>query len=322
MPLSLLKLPDLGSLTLFACSAEMGSLTRAADISCMSLAAASRRISQLEQQFQTQLLERTARGVEVTDAGRTLLAQTKELLMAVNRMQLEMSDYAAGQRGVVRLVATTSAMTHFLPADLASFLGLESDIQLSIGEGWSDEIARQVMAHRADIGVVVAGCNTGDLETRPYRSYRIGVVARPDHPIAGIGAPAYQDVLGAQIVSLEGQSLMMRALFEQAALAGRTLNLRVQVRSFEAVCRLVQAGLGVGLLPLEPAVGLAAEMGLVAMPLADAWAVRHMTLCFNPGRASGGAVARVIRHLAVPKPVDAGLRPAMSVGTPPLPGID
>lgn len=299
-PASEPMLPDLASLALFASAAESGSLTKAADRSCLSLAAASRRIAQLEEQFKTPLLKRMARGVEVTDAGRALLVQAKDLLVGVNRMQLDLSDYASGQRGVVRIVATSSAITHFLPADLASFLCAQSDVRLSIGEAWSDETARQVMEHKADVGVVVAGCNTGDLELVPYRSYRIGIVTRPDHPLSKAAFPTYDDVLGAEIVSLESASLMMRALFEQAALAGRTLAIRVQVRSFEAVCRLVQAGLGVGLLPFEPSVGLAADMGLKIVPLAEDWAVRRMALCFVASRPEGGAVGRVIRHLSQP----------------------
>ena len=290
--------PDLVTLALFASAAELGSLTKAADSSCMSLAAASRRIALLEEQFHTPLLKRTSRGVEPTDAGRTLLVQAKELLIGVNRMRLEMGDYANGRRGVVRVLAATSAMTHHLPADLAEFLSGESDVRLAIGEGWSDEIARQVMDHQADVGVVVTGSRTGHLELLPYRSYRIGMVVRHDHPVAQVKNPMYVDVLEHDIVALENGSLMTRALLEQAALAGRTLNIRVQVRSFEAVCRLVQAGLGVGLLPAEPAIGLAAYMGLTVVPLGDDWAERHMNVCFSPGSLRGGPVTRLIEHLS------------------------
>jgi DNA-binding transcriptional LysR family regulator len=78
--------------------------------------------------------------------------------------------------------------------------------------------------------------------------------------------------------------------------------LRVQVRSFEAVCRLVQAGLGVGLLPLEPSVGLAADMGLKVLPLSDEWAVRHMHVCCTRGHPHGSPVARLVRHLSQSRP--------------------
>lgn len=295
-------LPDLTSLALFAHAVEMGSLTRAADSSCMSLAAASRRIAMLEGQLQTTLLKRTSRGVEPTEAGKALVVHAKEQLIGINRMQLAMSDYVHGRRGAVRILATTSAMTHYLPGDLAEFLQLEPQLRLSIGESWSDEIARQVMDHKVDVGVVVTGSRTHDLELLPYRSYRIGVVLRPDHALTSHVSPPYQAVLEHEIVALEGASLMMRTVLEQAAMAGLTLSLRVQVRSFEAVCRLVQAGLGVGLLPLEPSVGLAADMGLKVLPLSDEWAVRHMHVCCTRGHPHGSPVARLVRHLSQSRP--------------------
>lgn len=292
--------PDLDSLSLFVVAVETRSLTKAADVSSMSLAAASRRISLLEDRFGARLLERTPKGIEPTDAGLALLAHAKALLLDVDRLQADMNDFAQGNKGAVRVLATTSAMTHFLPRDLAEFGIAHPDVRLAISERWSEEIARKVMDLSADLGIVVEGCRTHDLETRLYRTYRIAVIVRPEHPLARAESLSYADVLDHEVVALENESLMMRSLFEQALLAQKPLRVRVQVRSFEAVCRLVQAGLGVGLLPMAPVTGLAHDMGLEIRPLPEDWAERKMLLCFRREGKRSKSLATLIDHLTMP----------------------
>jgi DNA-binding transcriptional LysR family regulator len=290
--------PDITSLSIFVLAAETRSLTKAADVACLSLAAVSRRIGMLEERFKTQLLTRTPRGVELTDAGVALLAHAKDLLLRANTLDADMSDFAAGKKAALRVRATTSAMTQFLPQDLAGFATQHPQIRLSIGEGWSEEIAKEVLDLKADLGVVVEGGTLRELETRPYRSYRIAAVVPRNHPLARAGGTSFQEVLDHEIVALESGSLMMRSVFEHAVLAQKTFRLRFQVRSFEAVCRLAQAGMGVGLLPMEAAFAFAREMDLAILPLPEVWAERHMVLCFRREAGRGKSLNSLIEHLS------------------------
>jgi len=98
-------------------------------------------------------------------------------------------------------------------------------------------------------------------------------------------------------VALEGSSSMMRLLAEQAVIMERTLQLRVEVRSFEAVCRMVQAGLGVGLLPYQAASVLAQGMGLAVRPLTEEWAERRMLICVKSDRRANNSIAKLLAYL-------------------------
>ena len=73
--------------------------------------------------------------------------------------------------------------------------------------------------------------------------------------------------------------------------------LRVQVRSFEAVCRAVEARLGIGVLPLRAARSFAPAMGLRVLPLAEPWARRRMQLCLRAEPAAGTALQALVAHL-------------------------
>jgi DNA-binding transcriptional LysR family regulator len=290
-------LPDIDSLALFVRAAELRSLTKAAEASHIGLAAASRRIALLEHRFKTPLFERSPRGMDLTPAGASLLVHAKAMLMLLNRMQAEMDDHATGRRGVVRVFANTSAMTEFLPGDLAGFSRAHPNVRLHVEERWSAEIVKAVLAAEADIGVIVEGIEAEGLELFPYRSDRLAAVMLSDHALARVERLRFDDVTEHDIIALEGGSSMMRLVAEQAVVAEKTLQLRVQVRSFEAVCRMVQAGLGVGLLPQQAALALAKGMGLVVRPLPEDWARRQMLICVRSNRPARGLVEALLDHL-------------------------
>lgn len=290
-------LPDIDSLALFVRAAELRSLTKAAEASHIGLAAASRRMALLEHRFRTPLLERSPRGVELTAAGASLLPHAKALLHEINEMQADMRDHANGLKGTLRILANTSAMTESLPADLAEFAQVNPDLRLSVQERWSSEIVRELQAGDADVGIVVEGVQTEGLETRNYRTDRIAVVMRASHPLASVPEMKFADVLDDDLIALESSASMMRLLTEQAVIEERTLQLRVQVRSFEAVCRMVQAGLGVGVLPFEGASAMGEALGLVVRPLLESWAERHMLVCVKKERAGNPSVAKLVAHL-------------------------
>jgi DNA-binding transcriptional LysR family regulator len=297
-------LPDIDSLALFVRAAELRSLTKAAEASHIGLAAASRRMALLEHRFKTTLFERSPRGVELTPAGASLLPHARALLVEINQMQADMRDHAAGSKGALRILANTSVITEALPDDLASFAQANPDIRLVVTERWSEEIVRSLIAAEGDIGIVVeGGVSTDGLDTYPYRTDRLAAVMRTDHPLASSkareAAPniACEDILDDDLIALESGSSMMRLLAQQAVIAEKTLQLRVQVRSFEAVCRMVQAGLGTGLLPYQAALALGTAMGLVVRPLADDWAERRMLICVKQHRPVNSSLSLLLNHL-------------------------
>lgn len=291
-------LPDVDSLALFVRAAEMGSLTKAADASHIGLAAASRRIALLEHHFDTPLLERLPQGVTLTQAGLVLLAHAKAMLVRMNQMQAEMGDHAAGRKGVLRILANTSALAGFLPDDIAAFVRRHPDVRPVVEERWSIEIVRAVAGAEADLGIVVGSVETLGLTTVAYRADRLAVVMPSTHPLAAESEVRFEMVLDHDVIGLENDSSMTRLLVQHAIISGKTLQLKVQVRSFEAVCRIVQAGLGIGLLPQHVADVLAAGMGLAVRPLAEPWAERTMLLCFTKERSHSRTLSMLVSHLA------------------------
>ena len=287
-------LPDIDSLALFVKAAELRSLTRAAESSHIGLAAASRRIALLEHRMKSPLLARSPKGVELTAAGATLLVHAKAMLLLLNQMQADMDDHAAGRRGQLRVLANTSAMTQYVPDDLARFSQANPDVRLIVEERWSAQIVAALLAGEADVGVIMEGTSTDGLEVFPYRTDRLAVVLPAGHALAAFETAAFADVLDYDLIALESSSSMMRLLAEQAVGAEKGLRLRVQVRGFEVVCRVVQSGLGVGLLPFHAANAMGQSMGLAVRPLSDDWAARRMLTCIKKDRPRTVALSQLL----------------------------
>ena len=297
-------LPDIDSLALFVRAAELHSLTKAADASHIGAAAASRRIALLEHRFKTTLLERSPRGVELTPAGVALLVHAKALLAQLNGMEAEMSGHASGRRGALRILANTSAMAEYLPDDLASFAKQHPDIVVDVQERWSLEIRTALLAGEADIGLVMEGIPTDGLELHPYRSDQLAAVMPQDHPLTTPSEFKFDDVLDFDLIALESGSSMMRLLTDRAVALEKPLKLRVQVRSFDVVCRMVQAGLGIGLLPYQAAKTLASSLGLAVRPFAEDWARRPMLVCTKKDRVPKLATTLLLDHLRAGAPTE------------------
>ena len=288
--------PDLVSLALFVRVAETGSITRAAEMSHIALAAASRRIAQLEEQYGVQLLFRTARGAELTPAGNAMLLHAREMLSQADAMRAEISDYSQGVKGMVRITANASALAQYLPDDLASFAAAHPSIKISLEEERSGAIVEAVHSGATDVGIVMEGPEAPGLQLLPYKADQLGVVVPRKHPVRARKL-AFADLLDYDFVGLESNTVISQILLQQASIAGKPLRLRVQVKSFDVVARMVQAGLGIGVLPEAAANAFAASMGLRVVSLTDGWATRKMFVCIRQYASLPAPARMLVDHL-------------------------
>ena len=289
--------PDLVSLALFVRIAEMRSLTRAAEASHIALAAASRRMAQLEDQYDVQLLVRSARGVELTPAGQALLQHARRLLGQSDEMQAELADFTRGGKGLVRLHANASALAQHLPEDLAAFSDKHPGVKVAVEEHRSGAIVQALRAGHADIGIVMEGASTEGLQSFDYRTDTLVAVLPRRHALRGKRI-AFARLLAYDIVSLESDTVISRLLAAAAAAEGKPLRLRMQLKGFDVVARMIQAGLGVGVLPEAVARNFTSSMKLRLVPLTDPWARRRMWICVRDYAALTASARSLADHLA------------------------
>lgn len=290
---------DLTSLRLFVAVCESGNITRAAELQHLVPSAISKRLAQLEQDLGVPLLQRQRRGVAPTPAGEVLLEQARILLASSYRIAQDVASFGAGVRGQVRLLATVSSISERLPDDVAAFLQMPEhrQIQVDIEEGLSRDIVRRIKEGSASLGVLWDASHLEGLAHQPYRSDHLAVVVHPDHPLAARKRCAFADTLDYEHVGLQPSAAVNQMLARAAALEGRPLNFRTQVSNFEAMLRIVKARLGISVIPKEIAGPYAPLLGLVVVPLRDAWAQRRFAICYRERETLPKAARLLLDHL-------------------------
>jgi molybdate transport repressor ModE-like protein len=271
---------DLVDLRLFLCIAEAASITHGAARSNMALASASERVRAMEDALGAPLLERQRRGVQLTPAGSALVHHARLVIQQLEQMRGELNDFAKGLRGNVRLLANTVAMTELLPAPLAAFLSTHPNIDVALEDRPSREIVRRVGEGQADIGVITDAADlAAELETFPMGEIRLVLVAPNRHLLSRRRAMAFRDVLDHDLVALPVGSALQDYLEQHAARTGRRLKLRVRLNGFDAVCRMVERGIGLAVIPWTAAQRAQRSMAIRVIPLTDLWARRRHAIC-------------------------------------------
>src|SRR5499425_2190266 len=260
---------DLTDLSLFRHVVEAGSITGGAARAHLALAAASTRIRNMEKALGAALLVRRRQGVTPTQAGRTLLAHARTILRQAERLREDLGAYAGGLAGQIRVLSNTNALTEFLTEALSSFLATHPNVSVDLQERLSDEIVGLIAEGTADIGIVAGTVDVSALETYPFRRDRFVLVVAREHPLARRARIAFAQVLEHDFVGLDRASALQRFLADKAARAGKPLRLRVQLRSFDAVCRLVECNVGIGIVPETTARWATKTMAITVIPLTD-----------------------------------------------------
>lgn len=287
---------NLESLHLFVLAVKLGSISKAASEMNIALAAASRRIKNLEEFYGARLFDRTGRGVEATSAGKVLLEHANHVFRRLDIAARDLVDYASGLIGTVKLYACTSAIAQFLPNDLSRFAAIHPDTRVDLREAYTGNIVSLIREGLADVGIVMAGPITDGLDIVPYKEDRLAIVAPSDFH-EDIDKMRFADLHDESFVLLEGNAAMTRLLQSVATTTGMPLRIRAQVDSFDGVCRMVQSGFGIGILPVVAARNLTYSLGLRLIDLDETWAVRKFAICTNPRFPATLAMSRIVEFL-------------------------
>ena len=288
---------DFTDLSLFRHVVEAGSITRGAERAHLALAAASTRIRNMEEALGAALLVRGRQGISPTQAGRTLLQHARTMLRQAERLREDLGAYAGGLAGQIRVLSNTNALTEFLPETLSLFLTNHPHVSVDLEEKLSDEIVGLIAEGVADIGVVAGTVDPGRLETFPYRTDRFVLVVARDHALARRAKISFAEVLDYDFVGLDRASALQRFLADKATRAGRSIRLRIQLRSFDSVCRLVERNVGVGIVPETTARWAAQTMSIKAVQLTDHWALRDLSICVRDYKALPPYARQLVDHM-------------------------
>jgi DNA-binding transcriptional LysR family regulator len=266
---------DLTDLRLFVSVAQAGSMTQGARAAFLSTASASERLKSLEIQLGQAVFYRDNRGVTLTLAGEKLLRHARIILRQVEHAKSDLSDGHNDAFGHIRIFANTTAVTEFMPKVLGKFMAERPNVTVELLERPVRDVVRGVTDGTVDMGIV-AGCPTPpNLQGIHFSTDRMVLVTPDQHPLGTRDSLAFSETLPYEHVGLHEGSSLNTFIQEVASQQNRPLVVRIQLRSFEAMCSMISAGVGVGVLPESAAHRYSLTMPLRIYQLTDAWAIRE-----------------------------------------------
>ncbi len=294
---------DLTDLRLFVHVAEAGSITQGAARANMTLASASQRISAMEDALSAMLLERNRRGIRLTSAGTVLLHHAWIVSQQLEQMRGDLDNFGKGLSGHVRLLSNIGAM-EFLPVPLAAFLSAHPNVAIDLEHHGSGDILRAIAAGRGDIGIVGDTVDPGaELDSFPFADIRLVLVTPHRHPLSRHRKIAFRETLDYEFIGFPAGSPMQNLLDQHAFRAGRRFKLRIRLNGSDLMCQMVEKGIGLAILPATAAGRAQQSMAIRVIPLTDAWALRHLSICVRSFRSLPARAQRLIEFLRPPPPV-------------------
>ena len=269
---------DLVSLAIFVAVAEEQNLTRAARRKHTAVSAVSKRIAELEQQVGTQLMLRLPRGIELTPAGHSLLYHARKVFRELELMEDELSDYAAGIRGHIRIYTISAALMHGLPQAISQFLALYPQTDIDIEEHTGIGVVQGVLEGSADVGIFSSWTPASGLESWSWQQDRLSVLVWPGHALAERQSLRLTDLLNEKVIGPHRDSAVSHILARETRKLGTTLNIGLRVSSFVSMAELVSQQLGIAVLPINEVAPVSLHGGVRIIPLDEPWAQREILM--------------------------------------------
>ncbi len=260
---------ELYQLEAFEAIVAHGSFTRAAEALSLSQPAVTRQIAGLEAELKTPLFDRLGRAVQMTAAGEALHRYAETMMRLSQEARQAVADVSAGEAGRVSVGASNTLATYVLPPLLRQFRQARPRVEIAIQTGVSAQILELVRAGEADIGLVTGEIRDPLLLTTFLAEYETRVVVSVGHPLARLTSVSASQLAGSPLILMESGTNLRTYVDRLLNEAGVEEQVALELDNVEAIKRMIEAELGISLLP-EVAVRREVATGrLVALKLTD-----------------------------------------------------
>ena len=261
---------ELHQLEAFEAVVAHGSFTRAAEVLHVTQPAVTRQVAALERELKTRLFDRLGRRVQMTTAGETLHDYAASIVRLAREAAHAVADIGAGVAGRLTVAASSTLATYVLPPLLRQFRETHPGVDIAIRTGVSAQVLEMVRANDADVGLVTGQVPDPVFVAFILADYETRVVVPAGHPLAARGPEVRaRDLAGNPLILMEAGTNLRTYVDGLLSQAGVEEQVAMELDNVEAIKRMIEAGLGLSLLP-EVSVRAEVSAGrLHALRLAD-----------------------------------------------------
>jgi DNA-binding transcriptional LysR family regulator len=285
---------NLQHLRYFLAVARSGRFTLAARQLHVTQPTVSSAIAELELEMGVRLFHR-GRQVELTLEGRTLVDYAVQIEDLLDEARERVAGGAPQPGDSFRFGAIDAAVIYLLPQVLRDYVADHPEVELAIEVGpTSRDLVEQVLANRAEFAVISLPYEQPRLRTLTVLRDEMPLVVGPSHPLADCGRVAIQDISQEPFILFQPDSVSRRIVDEHFAEAGFTPRTVMEMRSPEAMRKLVEAGVGISFLPRITVAESLSSGALREVKVTGLALHREIGLAWRQGRYFGPAVRALI----------------------------
>ena len=289
---------NLITLDLFLCASKYKSLVKAAKEKNLVVSAVSKRILDLEKSVGVNLFYRKKTGVELTPAGLEMQKHCTKIFNSINIMDESIKEYSLVSSGIVRVTANLSSITQFLPEDLATFSKKFPKIKIKLKEKTSSEVISSVKESLSDIGIFSEHVeNTERLRIIDYKNDTLVLVVPEYHPLVSKLTVKIKDFIEFEMVGLEKGSSLQAMIDKQVQKQNLKIKKKLETVSFEGIRGMVEAGLGISVLPTGAIKPYLKSSKLKIIKIDEEWTKRSIKIAIKNDDSIGKAGALLLNHL-------------------------
>lgn len=288
---------DLIDFRLLVNIAETLSLSRGAELTNMSAPAASNRIKKIEDVLGVKLFVRNSHGLSPTQSGYRALQGAKEILSQFDNLVSELSPTSSEIRGNIRLYANTLSINGSVPNVLQGFLLKHPEVNISLQEHSSSMITRALVSGDADVGILATDTQSDRLHYTTYGHESLVLITGQTHDLAKQKKVWFHETLQSDFIGLPSHAALQHFVLRMAGIEGTSIKLRIQANTFDSLCKLVEVGIGIGIVPETIAQEQLRNRKIVIVRLRDSWAERELSIVVRKEEPLSIAAQLLIKEL-------------------------
>ncbi len=243
---------EIRQLRAFVAIAETGTFTAGASRVHVTQAAISMQIRQLESEIGARVFVRAPRHVILTEAGEQLLRRARHILREHDAALDEIAELAGAERGRLRIgSASAMVLTEQLPAILKELRKQHPAAEISVVSGTSEVLVDQILAGEVDIAFVSLPVDVRGIKTERLSEDQLVAIASPRHRLAKQKTVSAYTLAGERLILGERGGNTRRLIDQFFAQAGVTIRVAMELSRQQAIRRMVEEDMGVGIVPLQ-----------------------------------------------------------------------
>lgn len=237
----------LNTLKIFIKLCDIGSYSQVAEEMNLTQPAVSMQVKSLEEYFETDLINKSKGTIYLTEAGRILYRQSREILRRWDKAELEISQLSSKDTGRIKVGASTIPGVYFLPERLAEFKEEYSNIKVDVISGDSQDMVEALTLGKVDLIIIGKKLNSDKYIAEPVEDDQLKYIVGLGHPLADKEKIELNELIKYDIVVREegsGTRKVMLDAFRESGFSLKDFIVSYQFGSTEAVISAVEAGLG------------------------------------------------------------------------------